>query len=87
MSVHLILAANMRQCNFAMHSMLATNSTDDVLYVQELWFDRVGVQHNNTEWDGVNTLGGVAHPNWDIHYPYVTNDQHVKVMMYTCWFS
>jgi hypothetical protein len=33
---------NMRHCNAAMHVLLATNNTDDILFIQEPWFSTVG---------------------------------------------
>ena len=70
-----------------MHSLLATNETDDLLCVTELWFSRIGVTHADDERDGRDVLGGAAHPNWDIHYPYFCGDQRAKVMVYVRKFS
>ena len=49
MSVRPILAVNMRRRNFAMHSLLATNETDDLLCVTEPWFSRIGVSRADDE--------------------------------------
>lgn len=87
MTAHPILAVNMRRQNFAMHVLLATNNMDDILCVQEPWFDRIGVARDDAWHDGVDVLGGAAHPNWDIHYPFFIAAQRAKVMMYTRQFD
>ena len=83
MVVRPLLAVNMRRRNFAMHALLASNVDDDILCVTEPWFSRIGVARDDALRDGLDVLGGAAHPNWDIHYPYFTTDQRAKVMMYT----
>ena len=83
MVVRPLLAVNMRWRNFAMHALLASNVDDDVLCVTEPWFSHIGVARDDAHREGLDVLGGAAHPNWDIHYPYFTADQRAKVMMYT----
>ena len=77
------MAINMRRRNFAMHALLTSNVDDDVLCFMEPWSSQVGVARADAHHDGIEVLGGAAHPNWDIHYPYFTTDQRAKVMMYT----
>ena len=72
MSVRPVLAVNMRRWNFAMHSLLATNEMDDLICVTEPWFSHIGVTRADDEQDGQDVLSRAAHPNWDIHYCYVT---------------
>ena len=70
-----------------MHSLLATNEADDLICVTEPWFSRIGVTRADDERNGRDVLGGAAHPNWDIHYPYFCGDQRAKVMLYVRKFS
>ena len=82
-----ILAVNMRRRNAATHALLETNSTDDILCSQEPWFSRIGVTRADDAREGRDVLGGAAHPNWTIHYPYFTTSQRAKVMTYTRKFT
>jgi hypothetical protein len=33
---------NMRRRNAPMHALLNSNQTDDILFIQEPWFNRIG---------------------------------------------
>jgi hypothetical protein len=52
MSKRQLLSINMRRRNAAMHSLLETNTEDDVLFVQEPWFDRIGVERSDHAREG-----------------------------------
>jgi hypothetical protein len=82
MSKRQFLSINMRCRNAAMHSLLETNTEDDVLFVQEPWFDRIGVERSDHAREGVDVHGGANHPDWELFYPYFTNDKRAKVMTY-----
>ena len=82
-----ILSVNMRKRNAMMHVLLETNVTDDLLCVQEPWFGPIGVNRSDREYEGVDVLGGAAHPNWDIHYPFFTSDERAKVLIYSRKFE
>ena len=82
-----ILAVNMRRRNTAMHALLETNTTDDILCSQEPWFSRIGVARADNAKEGKDVLGGTAHPNWNISYPYFTDSQRAKVITYTRKFT
>jgi hypothetical protein len=75
-------AVNMRRRNAAMHALLNDNEEEDVLFVQEPWFNPVGTARCNTMYQGKDVLGGVAHPKWRLAYPSFTNGQRAKVMTY-----
>ena len=77
----------MRRRNAAMHALLNTNASDFLLAVQEPWFDKIGVNRKDDKREGVDISGGAKHPNWDIHYPYITNKQRAKVITYTRRFE
>ena len=87
MPVRPILAVNMWRRNFAMHALLATNNDDDLLCVTKPWFSCIGVVRDDTLHNGLDVLGGAVHPNWIIHYPYFSDGQRVKVMVYVCIHS
>ena len=82
-----ILAVNMRRRNAAMHALLETNTTDDLLCCQEPWFSRIGVTRADDAREGRDVLGGAAHPDWTIHYPYFTGQQRAKVITYARKFT
>src|SRR6202453_105861 len=76
-------SVNMRRRNAAMHTLLNTNESDDVLFIQEPWFSRVGTARCDTEIQGKDVFGGAANPKWDLAYPFFSSDQRAKVMTYT----
>jgi hypothetical protein len=84
MSRHQFLSVNMCCMNTAMHSLLEMNMADDVLFVQEPWFDWIGVKQADKAREGVDVQGGVNHPDWELYYPYFTNNKRAKVMTYRC---
>jgi hypothetical protein len=48
-----------------MHTLLNTNeTTDDVLFIQEPWFNHIRVMHCNLEIQGQDILGSAANPKW-----------------------
>jgi hypothetical protein len=73
----------MRRRNVAMHALLNDNEGEDVLCVQEPWFNPVGTARCDTLHQGKDVLGGAAHPKWRLAYPSFTNGQRAKVMTYT----
>lgn len=77
-----ILSVNMRRMNAAMHALLSTNEDNDLLCVQEPWFNRIGVRRNDKERQGMDVSGGAAHPDFTLVYPYYTNNHVAKVMTY-----
>jgi hypothetical protein len=74
---------NMQCRNASMHALLNTNESDDILFIQEPWFNRIGVARSNAHREGVDVLGGVSNPRWKPFYPYFTPDQRAKVMTYS----
>jgi hypothetical protein len=76
-------SVNMRRRNAAMHALLATNTTDDILFIQEPWFSTVGTARcDSAISNGKDVLGGAASPKWTLSYPYFTDQQRAKVMTY-----
>jgi hypothetical protein len=65
-----------------MHVLLNDNDEDDLLCVQEPWFNPVGTARCDNMIQGKDVLGGAAHPKWRLAYPSFTNGQRAKVMTY-----
>jgi hypothetical protein len=68
-------SVNMRRCNAAMHTLLNDNSEDDLLFIQEPWFNPVGMAQCDDRIQGRDVLGGVVNPKWCLAYPSFTNSQ------------
>ena len=77
----------MRRRNAAMHSLLETNEDDDILCVQEPWFDKIGTARKDSAREGVDVLGGASHRNWNLFYPYSTGTKPAKVIIYVRKYS
>jgi hypothetical protein len=73
---------NMRRHNAAMHALLATNISDDILFIQEPWFSTIGTARCDSAINGKDVLGGAANPKWTLAYPFFTDTQRAKVMTY-----
>jgi hypothetical protein len=65
-----------------MHTLLNDNNKDDLLCVQEPWFNPVGTARCDNLIQGKDVLGGAANPKWRLAYPSFTNGQRAKVMTY-----
>ena len=63
-----------------MHALLNGNTKDDVLFVQEPWFGRIGTARDDVLHSGKLVLGGAVNTQWTLHYPHFTN--RAKVMTY-----
>ena len=82
MSVFSIASINMRRRNGAMHALLNTNETDDILLIQEPWFGPIGVGRDDFLRNRVDVLGGANNPSWNLLYPHFSTDKRAKVMTY-----
>jgi hypothetical protein len=72
MPVHppiLIASANMRKHNAITHALLNSDTKTYLMLIQEPWYDTIGTARKDNAGNGVDMLGGVASPAWDIHYP------------------
>jgi hypothetical protein len=79
----LIVSANMRKRNAVTHALLNSDNKTHLMLIQEPWYDTIGTARKDSAWDGVDVLGGVASPAWEIHYPGHTEGQRPKVMAYS----
>jgi hypothetical protein len=75
-------SVNMRRRNAAMHVLLNDNMEEDLLCIQEPWFNLVGMACCDDMFNGKDILGGAANPRWRLAYPSFTNGQRAKVMTY-----
>lgn len=66
-----------------MHVLLNANLEDDVLFVQEPWFEEIGTMRDDIKHTGKTVMGGAANAHWSLHYPCYTN-HWAKVMTYVC---
>src|SRR5712671_1898760 len=78
-----IASVNMHRRNAVTHALLHFSPVDQVILIQEPWYDRIGTTRNDTTRDGAAVLGGVNSPGWEIHYPATTENKKAKVMAYT----
>ena len=64
--------------------MLLLNSIDNthLILIHEPWFNQIGTARKDEACEGIDVLGGVAAPAWDILYPGVGKDKRPKVMAY-----
>jgi len=78
-----LAAVNMRKRNAITHVLLNTSTNIHILLIQEPWYDTIGTARKDSERQGIDMLGGVAAPGWEIHYPGTDNTQRPKTMVYT----
>ncbi len=82
-----LASINMRHHNAALHTLLETNRSDNILFIQEPWFRRVAVACSDTHLQGIDVLGSVAHPAWLLLYPHYNDTSHAKVVTYVRKFQ
>jgi len=59
----------MRKRNAVTHALLNSINDTHLILLQEPWFDQIGTARKDDVREGVDVLGGVAAPAWDIIYP------------------
>jgi Endonuclease-reverse transcriptase len=79
-----IALVNMHRRNTVTHALLNSDSTTDIFLIQEPWFDTIGTVRQDTSHQGVDILGGVSSPGWEILYPTIPKGWRPKVMTYVC---
>jgi hypothetical protein len=72
----------MRKRNAATHALLNSDKETNLLLIQEPWFNKIGTARQDNARLGVDVLGGVASPEWELIYPGLTEGQRPKVMAY-----
>ena len=77
-----IALVNMRKRNAVTHTLLNSNNNAHIILIQEPWFDKIGTARKDNARQGVDVLGGVACPKWELIYPGHTEGKPPKVMAY-----
>jgi endonuclease/exonuclease/phosphatase family metal-dependent hydrolase len=77
-----IASANMRKRNAVTHALLNSINDTDLILIQEPWFNKIGTARKDDAREGVDVMGGVASPAWDILYPGFGKDKPPKTMAY-----
>ena len=77
-----IASVNMRKCNAVSHALLNSDNNTHLFLIQEPWFNKIGTARKDSVHDGIDVMGGVSSPAWEILYPGFTEGQHPKVMAY-----
>ena len=72
----------MRKHNTVTHALLNSTNDTDLILIQEPWFNQIGTARKDDAREGVDVLGGVAAPTWDILYPGLGKDKPPKTMAY-----
>ena len=75
-------SVNMRHRNAFMHVLLNDNSADDILFVQEPWYRRIGMKRSDADSQGKEVWGGTANPKWTLHSLLCSPTIRAKVMTY-----
>jgi hypothetical protein len=78
----LIASVNMRKRNAVTHALLNSDTRTNLFLIQEPWFDTIGTARKDTARQGVDVLGGVASPGWEVIYPNIPEGRRPKVMAY-----
>jgi hypothetical protein len=80
-----IMCVNMRWSNKLTHALLASNPPADIILVQEPWYNHIGTRRSDTNPSGMDSLGSVASPQWNLIYPNIANPAttRAKVLAYT----
>jgi len=79
----IIVSVNMQKRNAVTHALLNSDTSTNLFLIQELWFDTIGIACKDTARQGIDVLGGVASPGWEVIYPNIPEGQRPKVMAYT----
>jgi hypothetical protein len=77
-----IASVNMRKRNAVTHALLNSIRDTHLILIQEPWYNQIGTARKDNAREGVEVLGGVANPAWDIICPGSGKDKKPKVMAY-----
>jgi len=77
-----IASVNMRKRNAVTHALLNSAKDIHLLLIQEPWFDTIDTARKDNMRQGIDVLGRVASPGWEILYPRLLEGQRPKVMAY-----
>ena len=77
-----IASVNMQKRNTVIHALLNSNDSAYLILIQEPWFNQIGTARKDNARQGVDILGGVASPKWELVYSGLSEEQTPKVMIY-----
>ncbi len=66
--LHLTLQ-NIASSNVGMHTVLNMNQNTNILLLQEIWWDRIGLARSDDDPNGAAVLRTVANQAWDFYLP------------------
>jgi hypothetical protein len=72
---HSIASVNMCRRNAVTHALLNSNKRTNLFLIQKPWFDTIGTARKDTARQGIDVLGGVASPEWEVIYPSIPEGQ------------
>ena len=72
----------MSKQNAVTHALLNSDTHTNVYLIQEPWFYTISMAGLDTAQQGIDVLGGVASPGWEILYPVIPKGCRPKVMAY-----
>ena len=78
----MIMLVNMHKRNTVTHALLNSDRFTNIFLIQELWYDTISTTRKDTSCQGVDVLGGIASPGWEVLYPKALEGQRPKVMAY-----
>ncbi len=78
-----IASVNMRRRNGVTHALLHSSPVDQVILIQEPWYNQIGTIRKDDARDGATVFGGVNSPGWELHYPAINENKKAKVLAYT----
>ncbi len=80
---HIVIASvNMRKRNAVTHALLNSDRHTNLFLIQEPWFDTIGTTRKDSERQGVDVLGSIASPAWEVIYPGIPEGLKPKTMAY-----
>jgi len=68
--------------NAATHMLLSSDEHTNIFLIQEPWFDTIGTARLDSACQGIDLLGGVTSPSWEVLYPAIPKGSWAKVMTY-----
>ena len=77
-----LLWLNAQRSNARLHAILNSNKKADIILTQEPWFNTINTARSDSNPLGIDVLGTVANPLWEILYPKIQPGQRCKVVAF-----
>jgi hypothetical protein len=78
----ILASVNMRRRDAVTHALLNSNTSTNIYLIQEPWFDTIGIARVDSARQGIDILGSISSPGWEIIYPAIPKGKRPKVMAY-----